>query len=466
MKRFIPRLSVAPFIAVLTLLTMVSPVKAEGDNSPNEAELESEEAEGEAQKSAPIFRFSGHFVSVAHIRSDSDFDASERYYDLDGQTEGQVATYFRPLLSVDSGAFKLRYEAELGWNVWSRNTSGLNDAFFAHGDGVALRHRQLWAGYTFDIGLSLKVGYQQLKDPSSLFLDHYAGALRLDLSWLGIESALWVAQLPDSTLEGISSNGDNFLTDSFAFGFDNAWTCEAYTVDVNLYGLHDMRVIDQPLSLMTLVAGLRVKLDHLEIEGHLLGQYGQWAASGVGGIDQTILSWASQARLRHHLADFTWSIGAAYLSGDDAQEGNGTLNAFVGSGKNRSPSTWLSEDEVRDRYDNLDERIASSWGAFFINRPGLALFDLTLSYAVTPWYAPRLLAAAAIAPSADHALGESFVGAEVALHNRFTLGDHVRLIADLQVLIPGGAAAAFVNDVDRRATETAFGAQLGFVADF
>ena len=463
MKRYIPRLFLVPCIALVSCLVLALPAMAEGD-APHHEEV-SEPAE-EPAHTTPTFRLSGHFVSVAHVRNDSDFDASERYYDVDGQTEGQVATYFRPLLSVDSGAFQLRYEAELGWNVWSRNTHGLNDAFFSKGDGLALRHRQLWAAYTFDAGLSLKVGYQHLNDPSSLFLDHYAGALRLELTWLGVESALWVAQLPDSTLEGISAEGDNFLTDSFAFGLDNAWSRGCYTLDVNLYGLHDMRVVDQPLSLLTLVAGVRVTLDQLEIQAHLLGQYGQWAASGVGAIDQTILSWASQARVRHRVGGFSWSAGVAYLSGDDGQEGNGTLNAFLGSGKNHSPTTWLSEDEVRDRYDNLDEQIASSWGAFFINRPGLALFDLTLGYAVTPWYTPRLVAAAALAPSPTHALGESFVGAELALHNRFHLGQHVRLVADVQVLVPGGAVAAFVNDVDRRATETAFGAHLGFLADF
>ena len=449
-------------LAMLCMLSVAQPANAD-EPAP---QLEEGSEPAEAEKSTPVFTFGGHFVSVGHVRSDSDFDPSERYYDVDGQTEGQVATYFRPLLTVESDGFELRYEAELGWNVWSRNTYGLNSQFFSNGDGLALRHRQLWAGYSFNEETALKVGYQPLRDPSRLFLDHYAGALRVDFAWLGLDSAIWVAQLPDSTLEGITADGDNFLTDSFAFGFDNEWSCSGYTVDVNLYGLHDMRVVDQPLSLMTLVAGMRVELGALEIEGHVLGQLGQWSASGVGAIDQTILSWASQARVRHQLGAFDWSLGVVYLSGDDAEEGNGTLNAFLGSGKNMSPTTWLTEDEVRDRYDNLDEQIATSWGALFINRPGLALFDLSLGLSVTDWYAPRLVAAAALTSSPEHALGESFVGAEIGLHNRFFLGQHVRLIADLHVLVPGGAVAAFVNDVDRRATETAFGAQLGFLADF
>jgi hypothetical protein len=154
------------------------------------------------------------------------------------------------------------------------------------------------------------------------------------------------------------------------------------------------------------------------------------------------------------------------LSGDDAHQGNGTLHGFFGSGKNGSPSTWLTEDETRDRYDNLDEQIATSWGAFFVNRPGLFLLDASAGYAVTDWYTPRLVVATALTLSPDHALGETFVGAEISVHNRFRLGPHARLVADLQLLVPGGAAAAFVNDVDRRATEPAFGAQLGFVATF
>ena len=469
MKRLIHCLYAAPLAAMATLLLITGPASAEA-STPSQPEASSEESEStepsEDEAPEPTFTFQGHFVTLGHVRSDSDFDPSERYYDVDGQTEGQVATYFRPLMTVTSGGFELRYEAELGWNVWSRNTHGLNNDYFANGDGLALRHRQLWAGYRFSEDVALRAGYQPLRDPSGLFLDHHAGALAVDFAWLGVTTTLWVGQLPDSTFEGISAKGDNFVTDSFAFGLDNQWACSGLSVDVGLYGLHDMRVVDQPLSLMTALAGIRYETDNLEVSGQLLGQLGQWVGSGVGGSDQSILAWAAQARLTHHVGAFSWSVGTLVLSGDDPYQGNGTLHGFFGSGKNQSPSTWLSEDEIRDRFDNLDEQIATAWGAFFLNRPGLALIDATASFEVSAWYTPQLVAATGLTLAPDNALGETFVGAEIGIHNRFALGDHVQLVANLQLLLPGGAAAAFVNEVDRRAAEMAFGAQLGMLATF
>jgi len=424
-------------------------------------------AEGLAEDAGPTFTFQGTFVTVGHVRSDSDFDPTPRFHDLDGQTEGQIATYFRPTLGVDTGDLRLRYEAELGWNVWSRNNPGLPNQFFPGGDdGLALRHRQLWASYSWSDEVALTVGYQPLADPSRLFLDHHAGGARLDFGWLGMRTAIWAGQLPDSTLEGVPLSGDNFLTDSFVLGADNSWSCSGLSIDASVYGLFDLRVVDQPLGLATAVAGVRWQGETLALSGHLLGQAGVWGGSGVGGIDQTVLAWAAQARVHHQVGDLDWSVGAVFLSGDDAHAGNGTLGAFFGSGKNASPSTWLTEDETRDRYDNLDERLATSWGALFVNRPGLALLDAAIGYAVTSWYAPRLVVAAGLTLSPEHALGQTFVGLEVGLQNHFDLGDHAQVFVDLQVLAPGGAAAAFANDVDRRATATAIGAQTGFIGSF
>ncbi len=461
MKRFTPSAHVLGLALAFSLVCAALPLHAQ---EPAEEPVAKPEVQDEA--AAPVFQFNGHFATVGHIRSDSDFDPSERFYDLDGQTEGQVATYFRPRLGVSAGGFELTYEAELGWNVWSRNTHGLNNDFFSYGDGLALRHRQLWAAYRFTEEEALRVGYQWLRDPSHLFIDHYTGALSVDLGWLGVQTTLWLAQLPDSTLEGLSSQGDNFSTDAFAFGLDNAWSCGGLRVDVGLFGLYDMRVIDQTLGLVTALAGVSYEAQGLHVEGHLLGQFGQWTGSGVGGADQDIMAMAAQARVRQAIAAFDWSVGVLMLSGDDAEQGNGTLTAFIGSGKNKSPTTWLTEDEDRDRYDNLDELIASSWGSFFINRAGLLLVDASIGYAPSTWYSPRLVAAVGLTLSPDNALGERFVGAEVGLHNRFELGDYVTLIANLQALVPGGAVAAFVNDVDRRATSPAFGAKLGFLATF
>ena len=130
------------------------------------------------------------------------------------------------------------------------------------------------------------------------------------------------------------------------------------------------------------------------------------------------------------------------------------MTAFIGSGKNKSPTTWLTEDEDRDRYDNLDELIAvgdrsSSTG---LGSAGRRVDRLRAEHMVQPEVGRG--GQATLSP--DNALGERFVGAEVGLHNRFELGDY-DAHRQLQALVPGSAVAAFVNDVDRRAPPRLWG---------
>ena len=75
-----------------------------------------------------------------------------------------------------------------------------------------------------------------------------------------------------------------------------------------------MRVIDQTLGLVTALAGVSYAVQGLHVEGHLLGQFGQWTGSGVGGADQDIMAMAAQARVRQAIAAFDWSVGVLMLS--------------------------------------------------------------------------------------------------------------------------------------------------------
>ena len=62
--------------------------------------------------------------------------------------------------------------------------------------------------------------------------------------------------------------------------------------------------------------------------------------------------------------------------------------------------------------------------------------------------------------------GYSFVGFEANLIQRFRVSEKAAFFATVQTLMPGGAAAAFVNDVDREATQMIWGGQVGFSARF
>ena len=65
-----------------------------------------------------------------------------------------------------------------------------------------------------------------------------------------------------------------------------------------------------------------------------------------------------------------------------------------------------------------------------------------------------------------NALDEDFVGLEATLLNTFPLSKKSAIYLNVHAFVPGGAAAAFVNEVDPTATQTAFGGQLGFDARF
>ncbi len=408
----------------------------------------------------------GDFWTLGHIRSDSDFDPTERFYDPDGQTEGQVATLLKPelSLSVPSARVRVVYEAELGWNAWSRNAAGAPNQFVAsEQQGLSMRHRQLYASWSPSNAWDIRAGYQHFDDPSGLFLSHEwaAGAVTLGLGSARLR--LLLGQLPDSTFEGVSVREDNFSSDSLFGALFGQFEAGPVVIDAGLVGVGDLSVIDRPLVFTTVLVGVRMpaRRTGIEVWAHGLVQLGTWTGSGVGGIDQTLFAWAAQAGAKQQLGSFSWGLNAFVLSADDAHDGSEHWGGFLGSGRNRSATHLLTEDEYRDRHDNLDERLAVPRGAFFENRAGLFVVDATVGLKLTDWYEPRVVVGAALALESENALGESFVGLEVGVHNTFAIGDHVRAFAAFDLLLPGGAAAAFVNDVDRTATATQYGGRLG-----
>jgi len=420
------------------------------------------------QPGGPRVSVAGLFTSLVLLRSDSDFDPSHRFYDRDGQTEGQAATFLRPDVRIGAGrGLELFYQAELGWNAWSLNDP---DQWFPGEESYfVVKHREVWAAWESPGGVRLASGYQHFADPSRLFLDHWAGAVRLDLGVGDPEggASLLVAQLPDSTFEGVEVREGNFVHDSLVLGFENAMApLPGLTLDAALYGVGDFRAVDRPLLLTTGLAGARFEEGGLEAWGHVLVQLGSWRRSGVAGVDQTVAAWAAQAGVARRFGALDLSLNALALSPDDDHDGNARLGTFFSSAKNRSRTLILTEDEVRDRYDNLDERVASRWGAFYVGRAGLVVADVACGWQLAPWARPELILGLGMTLNPHNALGNRLVGVEAALRNDFPLGGVASLFVVGQLLVPGGAAAAFVNDVDREATRTVAGLQAGFSARF
>jgi len=421
-----------------------------------------------AEESSSRLKLNGNFMTMIHFRTDSDFDPSERHYDKDGQTEGQVASFFQPTFGIQaSDNVRVVYKMELGWNAWSRNDPGQPNQFLPSNQaGLSVRHKEIWAEWHNE-SVTLRTGYQHFADKSRLFLDHWGGLVSADISLGKGKLGVMVGQLPENTYEGVSIRDDNFVTDNVIGGL--TWEhplSDSLTVDVAAYGLYDNRSIDRPLTLSTLIAGVRYKAEGFKVWAHVLGQLGRWENSGVAGSDQEIMAWAAQAGACQKLGAFSWSANVFALSADDEEHGNDLLGNFFGSGKNASRSLLLTEDEYRDRYDNIDERIASQWGPFVVNRAGLVVSELALSYRLGDWYRSTLVTAVGMNLNPDNAFGNRYVGTELSLTQDFTLNEHAGFFFNLLTFAPGTAASPFVNDVDREATQMLYGAAGGFKARF
>ena len=381
----------------------------------------------------------GHFLTQMHLRNDTDFDPSERVDDLDGQSDGQVATFFVPTLRLNANAqTQIVYQLELGWNAWSRNDPGYPNQFVG-GDspGLMARHKQIWGQWESDT-VRVRAGYQPLKDPSRLFLDHTVGAMAVRFSGSAHQLDAIAAQLPETTYEGMDVGNDNFTTDSFLFGVTYGYTIgQGVFMDGALYSLMDQRSIGRPLLLNTGVLGVRVDHDAYQAWFHVLGQHGQWQDMGLSGDDVAIQSYAIQMGARGDKGHLRWATNVFALSADDDHAGNDVEAAFFGSAKNHSSSVFLTEDEQRDRYDNLDERMGSYWGALTYNPAGLAVADFALSYALTPEYRPGIVIATGVNLNASRALGQQYVGTEISVLQDLILGPHASVFLNGLVFLPG-----------------------------
>ena len=331
------------------------------------------------------YQFQGQFLTQMHLRNDNDFDPSERFDDLDGQSDGQIASFFSPIFTANAGDdVTVRYQLDLGWNAWSRNDPGQPNQFFSmRTPGLLARHKQAWAQWRGE-GIRLRAGFQQVKDPTGLFLDHTIGALNMRFN-LGSKHkqkqnlTLIIGQLPDTTIEGFDIRNDNLVTDSFLMGVSHrgVFTPELKLLS-GLYYLQDRRALERPLDLGVGSLSLRWQKNTIKIWADVAGQYGTWVNSALGGGDATLRSWATQVGMSQRVGKLNWGINVLALSADDDDDGNDMMGAFLGSARNRSRSIFLTEDETRDRYDNLDERLGSYWGPLAFAPAGLMVGEASV----------------------------------------------------------------------------------------
>jgi hypothetical protein len=403
-------------------------------------------------------------------RNDTDFDRSPPLYDENGQSAGAFATLLRPMLTWNvTGSVRIYYEAELGLNYWSRNNPDAADALQA--DVFVMKHRELWAGGEFlDQSLGLKLGYGRFLDPTGLFLNHWIGQAQV---WVGGEEnrfGLFVGQLPDPTHEGIDIRDNNFVRDIFVYGGRLDWRlARGHLLQAALLGLYDAHQPGRERWVLTPAVHYEAGQpgDKLRLGLDALLQVGQAEGQTLDGRIQNILAWAAQAHLRWDITERLklWpsrlDVNLLFLSPDDAHAGNARQHAVLQAAKNRSATLMLTEDEVRDWYDNVDERLAGFSGGFYQNRAGLFVGDVDAMWRlVEEVWQLRLVLGAATALKPENAMGHTFAGFEADLINTFQVDSFLVFHLVFGVLVPGGAAAVMLNGIDPEATDPIWMAEL------
>ncbi len=394
--------------------------------------------------------------SVFFLASDSDFDDTRPKYDPDGQSVGFLATLFKPRLTLNATErIRMFYDLELGLNIWSKNNPDqynpvADDAFF-------MIHRELWAaGELPGDFVAFKVGYQRFIDPSGLFLNHWIGVASVGV--LPFDDKLWISvgQVPDSTYEGVTFTENNFKHDTFFVGLhrDNRLT-EALALDAAAFVLVDNHVVGRNLTLFVPSVGLDAALGGHALSLDAAMQVGR-SDFGAGEQDVTHLAWAVQGHGTFDFGVLGLDVNALLLSGDDAHARNDFEGAFLYSGKNRSATILLTEDELRDRCNNYDERFGVKDGGFYSLRSGLGVVDARLEGRIGEVFRPALIAGVGFVTASHNALGEGYAGTEVDLDLGFVWGDVVAFNLIGGLFAPGKAAAGLLNDIDPDKTEPVF----------
>ena len=135
----------------------------------------------------------------------------------------------------------------------------------------------------------------------------------------------------------------------------------------------------------------------------------------------------------------------------------------------------LTQDENRDRYDNLDERLARTQSSFFMNQLGYEVADLNLSYFWTDHLKSSLVFGIAQLQKTAEILtyqptavqSSSMVGSELSLVNRLKISNETAILLVLQGIIPNTAGAGgLINESDDTQNKLIFGGMIGVVSRF
>ncbi len=410
-------------------------------------------------------KFSGQFSTLLHLQNDRDFDRSVSAFDPQGQWLGQVGSFGRGKLEYAASInTTLVYELLLGWHTWGRDDPNQPNPFSpSRNRQLMARHQQLYANWHAE-ELSLKMGFIQHQDPSEMLIAQAVGGVELRRGNDAHGGHFFVGQLPESTFEGWDAGEDNFTTDSFLWGVSSWFTAGDIKIDTALYGFYDERYLNRPLVVHTGIVGLTKKDERLSVAAFILGQYGQRQNGNLGGTDETLQGYAGRTEIAYRWGrkghGQRLKLGGLWLSPDSGLPGDGTTSSFFWSGKSNSASIWLSENERQDRYDNLDERWAGTYGPFVRHSAGYQLIDLAFTQGFGEVHTTVSIAHA-MNLNPDFRGGHRAMGTEYTAIFDWNFAPGWGLAFDGFVLVPESGGSYGYNGIDQTATELVWGTQMG-----
>ena len=409
--------------------------------------------------------FKGQFSTLVHLQNDRDFDSTPAAFDPQGQWLGQVGSFGRGTFRYSASAnTDLVYELLLGWHTWGRDDPNQPNAFLpSTNKRLMARHQQLYAKWhTGD--LSLKMGFVHHEDPSRLLIAQAVGGIELARGTAENGARFFLGQLPESTFEGWDAGEDNFTTDSFLWGVGSWLTLGDVKIDTALYGFYDERNLNRPLMVHTGILGISKTTERLSLSAFLLGQYGQRGNGSLAASDETIESYAGRADVTYRWGKpnygQTLKVGGLWLSPESGIQGDGTSSSFFWSGKSQSASILLTENERQDRYNNLDERWAGTYGPFVRQAAGYQLIDLVLSQGFGPLQASVSIAHA-LNLNPDFRGGHRVMGTEYTALIDWGFATNWSFGLDGFILVPGKGGSFGFNGIDQASTEAIWGTQFG-----
>jgi hypothetical protein len=383
------------------------------------------------------------------------------------QADSQFYGFFSPKIKTEIKQLALHYDGEIGYDQWQASHSG--NEVINRNHGMMIRNREI-ALALIKNQFSSKIGLQSFDDGTGLFLKHYGLGASFQFQQNAFQIQAFAAGLSSNTFEGLQldQKSQQFTNQQHVLGLKMG-------LDLTRFKSHLSAIVyrDSALSIDLL-------------NGHFDAQYESQSKNFVvyASIDlqwqkrrkqdwliagQSSQQWALQMGSRLKISQsLHLGMNAFAISGDGQ-------NGFFYSGKNQSSTLMLTQDENRDRYDNLDERLARTQSSFFMNQLGYEVADLKLSYFWTDHLKSSLVFGIAQLQKTAEILtyqptavqSSSMVGSELSLVNRLKISDETAILLVLQGIVPNTAGAGgLINESDYHQNKLLFGAMIGVVSRF